>query len=142
MELRQLFSRYEVAINTIYREINTIIKKYVHSDITADQFTILQFIHQQDACTSTQIANTFGVGKSSVTALVNRLDEKKLIIRKRDSNDRRIVYLTLTAEGKKLVEQTEYELYRVIGEKLGHFDKDEIESYIIALEKLASLMEE
>jgi len=142
LELQQLFSRYQVAINSIYRGINNTLKNHVHTDITTDQFSILQYIHHQQSCTSTQIATTFGVGKSAVTALINRLDEKKLIERKRDPEDRRIIELSLTEMGEQLVKQTETELYRVIGEKLSHFDKAEIENYIYALERLASLMEE
>ena len=142
MELQQLFSRYQVAINSIYRGINNTLKNQVHPDITADQFSILQYIHHQQACTSTQISTVFGVGKSAVTAVINRLDEKELIERKRDPKDRRIIELSLTEVGEQLVKQTERELYRIIGEKLSHFDKVEIENYIYALERLASLMEE
>lgn len=140
MELQQLISRYQLAINTIYRGINNILKEEIQHDITPDQFIVLQHIHQNKTCTSTQIAKHFSVGKSAVTALVTRLFDKGFIERIRDKEDRRIVYLTLKEAGTELVEQTEKELYQVIREKLGHFNNSEIEGYIKALEKLASLM--
>lgn len=142
LELHQLVRRYQHSINTIYRNLNNVIKKHVHSDITVDQFSILQFIHQHDRCTSTQIAQFFGIGKSAVTASTNRLYDKNLILRHRNESDRRIVYLSLTQSGEKLVIQTEKEIYRVVGEKLRHFHPTEIEKFIISLEKLASLMDE
>lgn len=142
MELHQLVRRYQHAINSIYRSLNNVIKKQVHSDITVDQFTILQFIHQHDNCTSTQIAQYFGIGKSAVTASTNRLFDKNLIVRHRDESDRRIVYLSLSPTGEKLVIQTENEIYRIVGEKLRHFHPTEIEKFIFSLEKLASLMKE
>jgi len=140
VELQQLINRYQLAINSIYREVNNLLKEQINEDITSDQFALLQYISEENACTSTKIANAFGVGKSAVTALVNRLHDKGLIARKRDEEDRRIIYLTLTDGGKALVSETESELYQVIGEKLRHFEQAEIENYIHALEKLASLM--
>lgn len=142
MELDQLIRRYQRSINTIYRSVNNVIKRYIHSDITVDQFSILQFIHQHDQCTSTQIAQSFGIGKSAVTASTNRLYDKNLIARHRDESDRRIVYLSLTDAGKKFVTQIEKEIYRIIGEKLRYFHLTEIEKFIHSLEKLASMMEE
>lgn|SRR5690625_2167064 len=142
MELHQLFNRYQVAINAIYRGINNTLKEYVHPTLTTDQFAILQYIDQQTSCTSTEISQTFGVGKSAVTALINRLHEKKLVERIRDQEDRRIVKLSLTESGKTLVAQTEEKLYQVIAERLSHFEQSEIENYIKSLEKLAALMED
>lgn len=142
LELQKYLDRYQVAFNTIYRSVNTTIKEHVHDDITTDQFSVLQHIHRQQTSTSTEIANTFGVGKSAITALVNRLFEKKLIVRKRDQKDRRVVYLSLTEKGIELVKQTEDEVYRFISEKLSHFSESDVEAFLNALEKLANLMEE
>jgi DNA-binding MarR family transcriptional regulator len=47
------------------------------------------------------IAGLLTIGKSAVTKTVDRLEERGLITRERDSSDRRTVYATLTAEGEK-----------------------------------------
>jgi MarR family transcriptional regulator, 2-MHQ and catechol-resistance regulon repressor len=39
---------------------------------------------------------------SNLTGIVDRLEEKKLVVRKRDDNDRRVVYVVLTEKGAKL----------------------------------------
>ncbi len=46
------------------------------------------------------IAGLLTIGKSAVTKTVDRLEERGLITRARDSADRRTVYATLTAEGE------------------------------------------
>jgi DNA-binding MarR family transcriptional regulator len=46
------------------------------------------------------IAGLLTIGKSAVTKTVDRLEERGLITRERDSSDRRTVYATLTAEGE------------------------------------------
>lgn len=140
MELKELISRYQDAINSIYRGVNIILKEKIHSDITTDQFSTLQYILNHETCTSTDISQAFGIGKSAVTAQVNRLYDKGLIERHRDEKDRRNVYLHVTPKGIELVQFTEKELYNVLGEYLANFDHEEIRSFINSLEKLASLI--
>src|SRR5699024_1954886 len=134
--------RYQNAMNTIYRCVNNILKEKIHSDITTDQFSTLQYIHNNEQCTSTQIAHAFGIGKSAVTAQINRLFARELIERTRDIKDRRNIYLHVTKRGMELVNYTEEKLYDVIGVQLSHFNDDEILSFIDSLEKLAKVMEE
>lgn len=140
MELEKYILKYQTAFQRIYRSINDMIKQHVHEDITTDQFQILQFIKQHEQVTSTQIAQTMGVGKSAITALVNRLVQKEFIERERNEADRRVVYLSLTDKGQQVVAATEKELYQFIEDKLAHFDVDDIEGFLHALEKLSDLM--
>lgn len=141
MELRQLINRYQDATNSINRNINSMMKEKIHSDITMDQFATLQYIQKREESTSTDIAHAFGVGKSAVTAQINRLFEKDLIKRVRDNKDRRIIYLYVTNKGTELTKYTEEEIYTEIGNYLGHFDEKEITVFINSLEKLADIME-
>jgi DNA-binding MarR family transcriptional regulator len=43
---------------------------------------------------------------SNLTGIVDRLEEKKLVLRKRDENDRRVVHVILTEKGTKLYQTT------------------------------------
>lgn len=142
MELNQIINRYQEAMNSVYRNVNIILKEKIHSDITTDQFSTLQFIQKNNKCTSTEIATSFGVGKSAVTAQINRLFDKGLIERVRDEKDRRIVYLYVTEKGIELVNYTEKELYAAIGKYLAHFDEEEVKTFIYSLEELATIMED
>lgn len=142
MELKQFIDRYQIAFQNIYRSISEMMEVHVHADITTDQFTTLQLIHKHEKLTSTEIANLVGVGKSAITAIVNRLVQKDLIQRNRYEKDRRIVYLSLTNQGVKIVNKTEQAIHQYITHKLAHFSIDEIEGFLLALEKLAKLMKE
>lgn len=117
------------------------IKQHVHEDITTDQFTLLQFVEQHQSTTASEIAQYFGVGRSAITALVNRLVEKSLLERKRNEEDRRIIYLSLTDRGKLVVIETEKQINRFLQQKLAYFDESEVEKYLVAIEKLATLVE-
>ncbi len=141
MEFKELINRYQIAISTVYRKVNQIMKEKVHEDITTDQFATLQYIYQQEACTSTDIAHAFGVGKSAITNQVNRLHKKGLIIRNQDETDRRNIFLHVTADGKEIVEFTEKELTIALTPLLSQFKEEEIYSFIHSLERLANLLE-
>lgn len=117
-------------------------KQHAHTDITTDQFSILQYILHHESVTATQIAQTFGVGKSAITAFVHRLEQKGFIERQQNRNDRRIIYLSLTEKGTHVVQETEKEIQHFLSDKLSHFDMDEIEQYLFSLEKLALLMDD
>ena len=43
---------------------------------------------------------------SNLTGIVDRLEEKKLVLRERDENDRRVVHVVLTDKGAKLYKST------------------------------------
>lgn len=117
------------------------IKQHVHEEITTDQFTLLQFIAQNPSVTATEIAQSFGVGRSAITALVNRLVQKNLLERKRNEKDRRIIYLSLTDRGKFVVMETEKQINQFLQDKLSHFDVEDTEKFLNLIEKLATLIE-
>ncbi len=53
------------------------------------------------------IAQLLAIGKSAVTKTVDRLEERGLLTRSRDSADRRTIYAVLTPQGAKVFGQTQ-----------------------------------
>ncbi|MFD2042834.1 MarR family winged helix-turn-helix transcriptional regulator [Ornithinibacillus salinisoli] len=142
MDLKNIVDRHQAAMNSIYRRVNVILKEKIHSDITTDQFSTLDYIRKHEQCTSSDIAHEFGIGKSAVTAQINRLYDKGLIERIRDEKDRRVVYLNVTEKGIDFVNFTEKALHKELGSYLSGFSQEEIQSFITLLERLATVMEE
>lgn len=52
-----------------------------------------------------QITEFLGVTKSAVTQLMDPLVQKELVSRQNDAGDRRIVRLSITAKGKKIIKE-------------------------------------
>ncbi|SES68180.1 DNA-binding transcriptional regulator, MarR family [Oceanobacillus limi] len=142
MNLKEMVDRHQTAMNSIYRRVNIILKEKIHSDITTDQFSTLNYIRKHDRCTSSDIAHEFGIGKSAVTAQINRLFDKELIERKRDDKDRRVVYLIVTEKGIEFVNFTEKALHEELEKYLKDFSQDEISMFINLLERLSNNMED
>lgn len=111
-------------------------------ELTREQFQVMGLIHNNERCTSTFLADFLFVGKSSITAIVNRLVERNWIERARDEEDRRVVYLTLTESGRSVLQEAELSMQSVVASYLTHFDEGEVEHFITLYEKMARLMQE
>ncbi|NQX43918.1 MarR family transcriptional regulator [Paenibacillus tritici] len=141
-DAEEWINRYVDAYMVVTRQINARLRDIFGEGLTNDQFLILRLIAGQEQCTSTYLAEAVAVGKSSITAIINRLDEAGMIQRTRDENDRRQVYLTMTAHGESVYRTCEKQMQEVISPYLFHFEDDKIEQFIVMFEKLAFLMQD
>ncbi|RDU38995.1 MarR family transcriptional regulator [Neobacillus piezotolerans] len=118
------------------------IKGQIGSDLTNDQHYVLRYIRKKGECTSTELAEVFGVNKSAITAIITRLTDKGLVKRTRDEGDRRIVYLALTDEGINLFENAEQRIHALVEKMITKFEQEEITAFINTYEKLLGILTE
>lgn len=140
--LKRWYERYMDAAFMVTKRTNAEIMEAVHGDMTSDQYQILRFIDQKGQCTSSELAEVFVVGKSSITAMITRLVDRNILARTRDKQDRRLVYLSLTEHGKSVFSKAELKVQELVLSYLDHFDEKEVESFIATFEKLAHLVGE
>lgn len=72
-------------------------------NITPVDFQLLLLVSQSGAITMTDLAERLEVPLSTATNRVDRLVKRDLLQRLRSESDRRVVEITLTAEGQQLV---------------------------------------
>ena len=75
--------------------------------VTNGQFFLLFFIAKMPRPTVGQIAGMLGTRMSTVTHLINDLEEHGLVRRERSSDDRRLVRLVVSSRGSKLLTRIE-----------------------------------
>lgn len=73
--------------------------------ITLPQFLGLGFLREHPGSPVHAFAETLGVQLSSASGLIDRMVHKGLIKRTRSKEDRRVVLLTLTTKGEKMVDE-------------------------------------
>jgi len=78
-------------------------KIYGGTDVTAQQFRVLRIIGR-GTVTVGEISNHINSKLSAAARLLRRLELKGWIVKKQDENDRRVFWLELTPEGRKLME--------------------------------------
>lgn len=73
------------------------------------QIQTLIYIHKHENTSMSGIAEYFRIELPSATSLVTKLCDQKLVERFDDPQDRRLVRITLSAEGKTLLERAQHE---------------------------------
>ncbi|WP_416425842.1 MarR family transcriptional regulator [Pseudomonas sp. App30] len=77
----------------------------VPEGVTSAQFKVLIFIDMYKVDTPAELCRYLSLDSGSMTRMLDRLEQKNLITRKRCATDRRQIRLALTAEGHSLAER-------------------------------------
>jgi DNA-binding MarR family transcriptional regulator len=140
-EIDQIIDRY-VSINfSVNRKFDQLIRQEIGDVLTTEQHFTMRHINNVHVCTSTELAVVFGVKKSAITPIINRLVEKGWVERTRDEKDRRVIYLTLTIDGKVIFGEMEKKIQSVIESVISKFDHTEIQNFLDTYAKLDGLIE-
>lgn len=142
MDIHELVDRYIELTHEVWKRGEALTKEEIGEEVTNDQHYLLRYIYRRQRCTTTELAEAFSVQKSAITAIMNRLVEKNMIERVQDKNDRRVLYLTLTKEGRTLFEKTEARVFNLVESIIQQFGQEEIETFIRTYEKLANVLRE
>ncbi len=77
-------------------------KEGLNFELTFSQTELLRLIGKNEKVTMKEIAQYFDITPPSATVLVGEMEKKKLIKRKDDPKDRRIIYIVFTNKAKAL----------------------------------------
>jgi len=83
-----------------------------------------------------QITRRVGTSVSKTTRLVDRLEERGLVWRDRWEDDRRVVRVHLTDEGRELAAQADQAIQQRVGSLLLPLDPTERETFLTLLERI------
>ena len=140
--IHEIIDRY-VSINfSVNRKFDHLIRQEIGDVLTTEQHFMMRHINQVEECTSTELSSCFGVKKSAITPIINRLFEKGWVDRKRDEKDRRVIYLSLTQEGKIIFAEMEKKIQSIIESVITKFGNEEIEQFLDTYAKLDELIKE
>ncbi len=80
------------------------LEKIESVDLNLKDFQYIDVIRKLMNPSFTDIANELNLTKPSVTAIINKLEQQKLIFKERSHNDKRMFFIYLTSKGKKISE--------------------------------------
>jgi DNA-binding MarR family transcriptional regulator len=108
---RPFFSTYTTSLWIRFLRFSLQSHKKLETDLekaglTPPQFYVLATIGYAGGLPFGEIGAKMMVTVSNLTGIVDRLEEKKLVMRKRDEHDRRVVHVVLTDKGTKLYKST------------------------------------
>jgi len=105
-------------------------------DLTYAQSQVLFHVADHGGCHMGDVAKAFGVTLPAVTHIVDRLEEKRFLVRADDPADRRVCVLELTRAGRALVQELHGLQMRGIEGVLRRMAADDRQRVIKGLEAL------
>ncbi|MGH2543836.1 MAG: MarR family winged helix-turn-helix transcriptional regulator [Ardenticatenaceae bacterium] len=110
-------------------------------DLTFQQFRVLMLLYHSVPLRMSDISSRLEVGVSTVTALVSKLEDKGLVIRENDKQDRRVVFCSVTRRGAAEVDGFWRVRNRQISEIVDLMDSEQLELVAEALRHIVAAAE-
>lgn len=133
-----------IKLRKIIRSINLESKKIQKEfGISIPQLLVLQYLSEQKDYKSSakKIKNYINLNASTVSGIIYRLEEKGLVAKLPNNDDRRGVYLTLTAKGADLLRESPTTLQEKLSGRLKKLSPKQIEELYSSIETLTQLMD-
>ena len=133
-----IVQRIMTSYNDISKGINP--KGLLKINLTSAQIKLLTCFSNKDELTMSQLSNNLAVSMPTMTAMVDRLVNSKMVERERDDVDRRVVRVKLTDAGKKILRKLIRIRRKEMEKILMNLSEEEMESYLTSIEIVAKLL--
>jgi DNA-binding MarR family transcriptional regulator len=138
---RPFFSSYTTSLWIRFLRFSLLSHRKLEEDLeklglTPPQFYVLATIGYAGGLPFGEIGAKMMVTVSNLTGIVDRLEEKKVVLRKRDEHDRRVVHVVLTEKGVKLYKTTIPLFEKSISQIFSGLDKPQQKELSTILRKL------
>ena len=131
------FDRTDNLMGKLHRSLRRNYDRQLKSfSLTPCQFEVLMTLWSEDGIVLGELGRRVSRDGPTITGVVDRMEKKMLVKRKRASHDRRVVKVNLTAKGKNMQEQlstTKKEIFERITHDLS---LREINHLVTLLEKM------
>ena len=111
-----------LASRKLLRNIETRLKPF---NLTANQWAPLLALSNKRCNTVAGCARETGIDNGAMTRMLDRLEIKGFVTRKRSSDDRRVVNISLTSLGKKIAKDIPPVIGEVLNQQLRGFSEQE-----------------
>jgi DNA-binding MarR family transcriptional regulator len=109
--------------------------------LTVPQLVCLRQMAAEGSCTPSDLSRAVFLSQATVTGILNRMEDRGLILRKRSREDRRRVSLVLTEEGRRILETAPLPLQDRFSERLAALAEPEQRHIDTVLKQVVDMME-
>lgn len=129
--MRRILRATEISARALARE----------TGLTTAQLLVLQAIAERGASTPKAIASETGVSQATITALIDKLEGKGFVRRRKSDQDRRQTFVLLTEEGARTLAEAPDPLQDLFVKRFELLPDWERSMILAALERVASLLD-
>ena len=130
-----------VAMRRILRATETSARALAReTGLTTPQLMVLEHLRDGAESTPTRIAQSVGVAQATATALIEKLEARGMVLRRRGESDRRQYWLSLTETGAAALDASPDPLQRRFAERFAKLDDWEKAMLVASLERVAHML--
>jgi MarR family multiple antibiotic resistance transcriptional regulator len=123
---------------SILRAVDLGLRKH---GFTAAQWPILRAVADGETPIAADLCRRLNYDTGSMTRMLNRLEEKGVIVREGDRDDRRVVRLRMTATGRRIYPRLRDATIEVLNRLVDGFEAEEVQEVHRQLRRMYSNME-
>jgi MarR family transcriptional regulator, 2-MHQ and catechol-resistance regulon repressor len=106
--------------------------------LSITEFSVLEVLFYQGKQTIQQIGNRILITNGSMTYVIDKLEQKGVIKRNDCREDRRVIHITLTAEGMEIMENIMPKYQEMVDSFFGDLTDDESQLLVNSLKKVSN----
>ena len=129
--------RYLSPIHKATRQVSVHLERLIEKlRVSPQEGHLLSYLRSYAPCPIAEVITVFGLRGSTATSVLDRLEERALLARRPNPDDRRSFLLDLTAEGKRVAEQVQTfvdALERAIARKITAKDEEGFRAVMAAI---------
>jgi len=133
-----ILQRIMTSYDDISKSINP--KGLLKINLTSAQIKLLTCFTDKDEFTMTELSSNLGVSMPTMTAMVDRLFNSKMVRRERDSIDRRVVRARLTDSGRGVLRKLMRIRRKEMEKILMNLSTEEMKNFLTSIEMVARLL--
>ncbi len=145
MQNKSSEAREEEIVNALRRIIHAVDvysrELSARHSLTGPQLLCLKAVSRSGELSLGSLASELSLSPATVTGIVDRLEQKELVARRRRSSDRRSVAVTLTRRGKTLVQTAPAPLRETFTRRLAALPIREQNEISDVLQQIVAMME-
>jgi DNA-binding MarR family transcriptional regulator len=135
-DARRLLELLHAMVSSAFRPM--LWKRALELELTYAQAQVLSHIQRNPGCLASDVARTYAVSLPAVSQVVDRLAEKRFVVREGDPRDRRATRLRVTRAGDALVRELAAVQVEGLAAILAHLSADDRRRVIAGLDALVS----
>jgi DNA-binding MarR family transcriptional regulator len=130
-------------MNKMFHDINEFrpLEEDFNLGLNKTQRKTLLILYSDEGMNMSRFCRILNLEKGSFTSVIDSLIEQDLVIRQRDNDDRRKIFIRLSKKGKEFVEQIVEIISSHIEHKLSVLSKEDFSCFIHAIDDLSRITE-
>lgn len=134
-EENELFFRFEELFWKVTRSMGQVWTKIFEKHLPGSQSYLIFMLERKGPTRMSELADALHLTAGAVTIASDKLIERGYVERKRDEQDRRVVYLVLTEKGQETMEMLRSEGRQMMKHVFSHLSESELHRMIESFEE-------